>query len=159
MGQLSVPLSSIIHPRKQRSSTTRERKTMSTYSYHLQRVLPPLSSLMGFLALSGGIYSLVDPPAFGAATLGIPISTSTSSSAIPFVSFAGSRNIGSGITTLALLYLGQRKAVGVSLMCGVVTCLTDAWICSRYEPGEGKAIGHAVMGVIAGLLGAGMWWI
>ena len=58
-----------------------------------------------------------------------------------------------------MLYLGQRKAVGVSLMCGVVTCMTDAWICKRYGATEGKAVGHAVMGVIVGLLGAGMWWV
>ena len=148
----------IPRPQSNAHPPPRERKTMSAYSYHLQRVLPPLSSLMGILALSGGIYSLVDPPAFGAGTLGIPVSTVTSS-ALPFVSLAGSRNISSGITTLTMLYLGQRKAVGVSLMCGVVTCMTDAWICSRYEPGGGKAIGHAVMGVIAGLLGAGMWWV
>ena len=131
---------------------------MSAYSYHLQRVLPPLSSVMGILALGGGIYSIVDPQAFGA-SLGIPVSTSASSSVLPFVSFVGARNLGSGTTILTLLYLGQRKAVGVSLMCGVVTCMTDAWICSRYKAAEGKALGHAVMGVLAGLLGAGMWWV
>ena len=130
---------------------------MSAYSYHLQRILPPLSSLMGILALSGGIYSIVDPRAFSA-TLGIPVSASTSS-ALPFVSFAGARNLSTGITTLTMLYLGQKKAVGVSLMCGVVTCMMDAWICSRYEAAEGKAMGHAVMGVVVGLLGAGMWWV
>lgn len=129
---------------------------MSSYTYHLQRVLPPLSSMMGLLALSGGIYSIIDPPAFGAGSLGIPASESTSS-VTPFISFAGSRNIGSGVTILTLLYLGQMKAVGVSFMCGVVTCLVDAWICSKYAAAGGKAVGHAVMGIIAGLLGVGMW--
>ena len=54
--------------------------------------------------------------------------------------------------------MGQKKAVGISFMCGVVTCMTDAWICSRYDGVEGKAMGHAFMGVVAGLLGVGMWW-
>ena len=112
--------------------------------------------MMGILALGGGIYSIVNPQAFSA-TLGIPISTPTSP-ALPFVSFAGARNIGSGLTVLALLYTGQRKAVGTLLMCGVVTTMTDAWICSRYDAAEGKALGHAIMGVAVGLLGAGMWW-
>ena len=112
--------------------------------------------MMGLLALSGGIYSIVDPQTFSA-SLGIPVSASSSSSVLPFVSFAGARNISSGATILTMLYLGQRKAVGVALMCGVVTCMADAWICVRYKATEGKAMGHAFMGVVAGLLGAGMW--
>jgi len=112
---------------------------------------------MGILALSGGIYSLLDPQAFSE-TLGISI-TSSISPAIPFVSFVGARNLGSGLTVLTLLYTGQRKAVGTIFMCGVAVALTDAWICWQYNKAEGKAVGHAVMGVAAGLLGAGMYWI
>ena len=129
---------------------------MSTYSYHLQRILPPLSSLMGIVALSGGIYGVVNPQGSSAA-LGIPVS-STTSPALPFVSFAGARNISTGITILTLLYMGQKKVLGTLLLCGVPTCLIDAWICARYGAVEGKALGHAVMGVVVGLLGAGMWW-
>jgi hypothetical protein len=83
---------------------------MSTYQYHLNRILSPLSSVIGLLALGGGIQSLLSPQAFGT-TLGIPILSSTSP-ALPFVSFVGARNLGSGITVLALPYTGQRKAVG-----------------------------------------------
>ena len=107
------------------------------------------------MALSGGIYSLVNPQAFSD-TLGIPVSTPTSP-ALPFVSFTGARNLSSGLTVLALLYTGQRKAVGTLLMCGVAASMTDAWICFRHAA-EGKAVGHAVMGVAIGVLGAGMYW-
>jgi hypothetical protein len=112
---------------------------------------------MGILAISTGIYSIADPQA-ASQTLGIPV-TSSISPAIPFVSFAGARNLGSGVTTLMLLYLGQRKALGTAFMCGVTVALTDAWICFKYNATEGKAVGHAVMGVATGLLGAGMYWI
>jgi hypothetical protein len=103
---------------------------MSGYNFRLQRILTPVSSLVGVLAVGGGVYSLVDPISF-ADTLGIPI-TSPSSPALPFVSFAGARNFGSGITMLALLYTGQRKAVGTLLMCGVAVAMMDAWICFKY---------------------------
>lgn len=131
-------------------------KEMSSFPSLIQRGLPFFSAGMGVLALSGGIYSIVTPQAFGD-TLGIPISTSTSP-AIPFVSFVGARNFSSGLGVLALLYTGQRKAVGILFMCGVVTAMMDAWICFQHNATEGKAVGHAVMGVAAGLLGAGMYW-
>ena len=104
-----------------------------------------------------GVYSIVDPQA-GSEALGVPVTTSTSP-ALPIVSFVGARNLGSGITTLTLLYLGQRKALGVAFMCGVTVAFTDAWICYRYNAAEGKAVGHAVMGAAVGLLGAGMYCI
>lgn len=122
----------------------------------LQQILTPVSSLVGVLALGGGVYSLVDPTSF-ASTLGIHI-TSPSSPALPFVSFAGARNLGSGITMLALLYTGQRKAAGTLLMCGVATAMADAWICVKYGATEGKAVGHAVMGIVIGLVGGGLNW-
>lgn len=129
---------------------------MSTSSYRLQRILPPLSSAMSILALGNGIYSIVNPQA-ASETIGIPVSTRTSP-ALPWVSFVAARNITSGLTTLALLYTGQRKALGTIFMCGVVTAMMDAWICFQHNATEGKALGHAVMGVIAGLLGAGLYW-
>ena len=129
---------------------------MSTSPFRLQRVLSPLSSMIGILALGGGIYSIVNPQAFSA-TLGIPITMSTSP-AIPFVSFAGARQISSGLTILALLYTGQKKAVGTLLMCGVAATMTDAWICFQHDAVDGKAVEHAVMGVAIGLLGVGMFW-
>ncbi len=111
---------------------------------------------MGILALSGGIYGLLNPLAFSS-TLGIPISTSSSPS-LPLVSFVAARNLGSGVTVLTLLYLGQRKVVGTLFKCGVVTALADAWICFQFDGMQGKAVGHAVMGVLVGLLGVGMYW-
>jgi len=72
---------------------------------------------MGILALSGGIYGITNPMAF-ALTLGILI-TSPHSSALPFVSSAAARNLGSGATMLALIATRQKKAaVGMVLMCG-----------------------------------------
>ena len=70
----------------------------------------------------------------------------------------GARNLGTGITVLTLLYTGRRKAVGLGFMCGVSTAMLDAWICYQQNGTEGKALGHAFMGVLAGLLGAGMYW-
>lgn len=130
---------------------------MSTFPDRLQRVLPPLSSVIGIIALGGGVYSIVNPLKASGDTFGIPILTSTSP-ALPFVSFAGARNLSSGLTVLALLYTGQRKAVGTLLMCGLAASMTDAWICSQNNATEGKALGHAVLGVAIGLLGAGMYW-
>lgn len=45
----------------------------------------------------------------------------------------------------------------MSFMWGVAVALTDARICFKYDAREGKAVGHAAMGVAAGLLGAGMY--
>lgn len=112
---------------------------------------------MGILALGGGALSLSNPTA-GASALGIPISSS--SPALSFVGFVGARNIGSGVTILALLATGQKKAVGVCLMCGTLVAMLDSWICSKSgAAAEGKALGHAVMGLLAGGLGAGLWWL
>ena len=51
---------------------------------------------------------------------------------------------------LTLCDTGQRKAVGVVLMTGVVADLLDAWICVRFGVVQGKAVGHAVMGGLVG---------
>lgn len=60
---------------------------------------------------------------------------------------------------LTLLATGQRKAIGLTLMCGTVVAFADAWICGKSGAEDGKAVGHAVMGMIAGALGCGMWWV
>ena len=131
--------------------------TTSNLSTYLtpQTILPPLTSLMALLSLSGGFYGLSNPLAFSS-TLGITV-TDASSPALPFVSFIGARNLASGIANLVLLSTGHYRAVGIGMMCGVVTCWADAWVCSQYGAEEGKAVGHAVMGVLAGALGAGLW--
>ena len=130
---------------------------MSTYSYHLHRILPPLTSIIGILALSSGIYGVIKPHALGD-TLGIPISTSTSS-LLSSLSFIAARNVSTGLTVLTLLYTGQKKAVGTFLLCCVATALIDAWICFQYDGLKGKAVGHAFMGVICGSLGVGIYVI
>jgi Domain of unknown function (DUF4267) len=130
---------------------------MSSYSSHLHRILPPLTSVIGILALGHGIYGLINPQEVGT-RLGIPVSKS-SSSALSLVSFIGARNIATGLTVLALLYTGQKKAVGTLLMCLVSTAAIDAWICFQVDRLKGKAVGHATMGFILGSLGAGMYWV
>ena len=136
--------------------------TSSPIPYPLTRILPPLSTAIGLVGLGGGIYGLVNPAGFSG-SLGIPIRSRTSAG-LPFVRFAGARNLGSGITVLALLWTGQPKAVGTLFMCGVVTSLVDAWVCvterkegKEGKEGRGKAWGHAVLGVGVGLLGWGLW--
>jgi hypothetical protein len=111
--------------------------------------------MIRILALSTGIYCIVNPQA-ASETLGLPVTTSVSP-AIPFVSFVGALYLGLGLTALTLLYTGPRKALGMSFMWGVAVALTDARICFKYDAREGKAVGHAAMGVAAGLLGAGMY--
>ena len=128
----------------------------------LPEYLLPLSSLFGLLGLSGGVYGLTNPDAFSA-TLGIPLDGSNSvasanSPSLPFVSFVAARNLGSGITLLALCASGNRKGVGILLMSGVVTAMADSWICSSFGGQGGKAVGHAVTGSIMGALGAGLYW-
>lgn len=130
---------------------------MSSYSTHLHRILPPLTSVIGILALGHGIYGLINPQEVGTG-LGISLSTS-SSSAFSLVMFIGARNISTGLTLLALLYTGQKKAAGTLLMCLVSTAAIDAWICFQVDKLEGKALGHAAMGVILGSLGMGMYCV
>jgi hypothetical protein len=89
-------------------------------------------------------------------TLGIPV-TSADSPALPFVSIAAARNLGSDITILTLLYIGQQKVVGTFMMCGVTVAMTDAWICTKFGATEGKAAAHAIMGIFAGMLGWGIY--
>lgn len=43
-------------------------------------------------------------------------------------------------------------------MCGVVTSLLDAWICARDDEVEGKAVGHAVMGIVVIVVDVAMVW-
>ena len=129
---------------------------MSLINLRVQQILPPLASVIGLLGVGGGIYGLRDPQA-ASEMLGIRIST-PDSPAIPFMSFVGARNLGSGITIFALLYTGQKKAIGMSLMCGVSVAMADAWICSQNRAIEGKAVSHAVMGVALGLLGVGLYF-
>jgi hypothetical protein len=43
-------------------------------------------------------------------------------------------------------------------MCGVVTALLDAWICAWDDEVEGKAVGHALMGVIVRVADVAMVW-
>ena len=129
---------------------------MSITNYRLNQVLPPISSLVAALGVGGGVYGLIDPQAFSG-SLGIPV-TSSVSPAIPFVSFIAARNLGTGIGTLALLYNGQRKVVGMLFMCGTVVAFADAWICAKYGATEGKALAHGIMGTVIALLGAGMYW-
>jgi hypothetical protein len=131
---------------------------MSSYSSHLHRILPPLTSIFGIVALSHGIYGLINPQEVGT-KLGIPISSTSSSSALSLVSFIGARNIATGLTVLALLYTGQKQAVGTLFMCLVSTAAIDAFICFQTDRLEGKAVHHATMGVILGSLGVGMYWV
>ncbi len=123
---------------------------------YLDRAAPPFATVPNLLGVGGGIYSLINPVAFSDA-LGIPF-TSPSSPAVPFVSFEGGRNLTSGITIFTLLYNGQRKALGLVLMSGVVTSMVDAWICTRYGSKEGKAVGHVVVGILIGITGGALYW-
>jgi Domain of unknown function (DUF4267) len=135
--------------------------TMTTSSQlGLTQHLLPLCSLIGVLGLWGGIYGLTNPLAFSE-TFGVPLasnSASANSPALPFVSFAAARNLGGGITMLALCASGNRKGAAIVLMSGVVTALADSWICSSFGGESGKAVGHAVMGLVLGGLGAGLYW-
>lgn len=129
---------------------------MATSIPRLLLVLSSASALMGTLALGGELYGVTNPLAFSE-TLGIPV-TSADSPALPFISFAAARNLGSGITVLTLLYAGQRNVVGTIMMCGVAVAMRDAWICAKFGAAEGKAAGHAIMGFVAGMLGWGRYY-
>jgi hypothetical protein len=61
------------------------------------------ATLFGIFILGSGINSILNPQAFSG-TLGIPVSTSDSQ-ALAFVSFAGARNVGLGLTVLVLLLM------------------------------------------------------
>ena len=119
------------------------------------RYLMPASSLLAVLSLSGGIYGLLRPYAWASAAFGVSPSSIPSIAEEAYASFAAARNLGSGITLAGLVVLGNKKAVGVFLMSGVVTALTDSWICTKL--GGEKALGHAVMGLLIAAWGWGVW--
>ena len=80
----------------------------------------------------------MNPLAFST-TLGVPLtSNSNNPPALALVSFVAARNLGSGITLLALCASGNRKGVRIVVMAGVVTALADAWIRSRFGGGVGR---------------------
>ena len=58
---------------------------------------------------------------------------------------------------LSLAAIGNKQAVGIFLMAGAPTALADAWICNSYGAEAGKAVGHAVMGLLIAALGAGLY--
>ena len=122
---------------------------MSSTRFHQLATL--LAASFGLLAVGGGIYSLVDPIA-AAVNLGLRVH-SPSSPAFPFVFLIGACDFSIGLSMLALIFTKQIKAAGIVLMAGVPTAMLDAWVCSNYGSEEGKATGHAVGGIIFGILG------
>lgn len=54
--------------------------------------------------------------------------------------------------------MGQKKAVGIGLMCGIVTTMVDAWLSGKYNGVQGKVVGHAVLGTVVGVLGGAVYW-
>lgn len=119
----------------------------------LSRYLVPAASLLGILSFGGGLYGVLRPVAWSQ-TMGITISTA--SSAIPYASFTAARNIAGGLTVLGLISQKEFRAVGVYMLAGTSTALLDAWICAQHGGAEGKASGHAIMGILIGLLGMGI---
>ncbi len=84
-----------------------------------QNAPPILAGTLATVGLTTGLYSFYNPPTF-AQNIGIP---NIPTSAIPFALFAGARNISVGISVLALLYDGQKRAVGFTMLAGVATSL------------------------------------
>jgi hypothetical protein len=126
---------------------------MSSPPTNLTRFLIPAASLLGVLSLGGGLYGVLNPVAWSS-TMGVEISAASSPAAVPYASFTAARNIAGGLTLLGLVQQRQYRAVGIYLLAGTSTALLDAWICKGSEAAvEGKALGHAVMGGVVGLLG------
>jgi hypothetical protein len=71
-----------------------------------------LALAIAALGTSVGINALFAGPLKYAATFGIKIE-STASASLPLVRTYSSRNIGSGVSILALLALGKRKSVRI----------------------------------------------
>ena len=116
----------------------------------------PLASILALVATGGGIQSLLNPVGFSS-TIGVPV-TSTNSPAIPFIRFAGARNLSNGVGIAALLYFGQRRAAGIAILAGTITSYADAWICYKHASDGGSAIGHAVVGLLVAAVGCGLYW-
>ena len=87
--------------------------------------LSPLSLARGaatFVAVLGllmGTHAVMSPAPY-ASDFGFPPESSTGLTAAknPFIPVSGGRVISSGITIIALNYLGYKKALGVVLMAG-----------------------------------------
>ena len=122
----------------------------------IRTILSSFAFILGVLAFSGGAYSFYDPIAWSA-SLGIQIQ-SLSSPTIPFAQLVGARNIASGLTIFVLLYTRQRRALGLTLMVGTVVSLVDAWIIANNGGLEGKAMGHAGLGLAIWAMGAVFYW-
>ncbi|KAI4193819.1 MAG: hypothetical protein LQ346_003829 [Caloplaca aetnensis] len=120
---------------------------MSVYTTSFGWNWSALASLLGLLGVLGGIQCLVSPQSFA----------ENSESARPFIALAGARNFGAGFTIVTLLALQQRKAAGITLMCGASTAFADAWISVQYKAGQKKAAWHAVVGLAMCALGNALY--
>jgi hypothetical protein len=129
---------------------------MAIPSARLPYVLTAASALIGTLTLTGGIYGLADPVEFSK-RVGLP-AASADSPALRYIRFAAARNVASGITLLAFLFMGQRKLVGRIMMCGVAVAVADAWIYARFGVEDGKTAGHVIGGFLVCILGWGMYY-
>lgn len=126
---------------------------MSVYTTSFGWNWSALASLLGLLGVLGGIQCLVSPQSFAENSYGFPFSES----ARPFIALAGARNFGAGFTIVTLLALQQRKAAGITLMCGASTAFADAWISVQYKAGQKKAAWHAVVGLAMCALGNALY--
>lgn len=80
-------------------------------------------------------------PSAYAVTFGFPASSATTATAAgnPFIPVAGGRALASALGTLACVYLGYDRAVGVLFVCGGVVGLVDGWSVVKFGGGEAEA--------------------
>ncbi|KAB8346069.1 hypothetical protein FH972_023121 [Carpinus fangiana] len=101
------------------------------------------------LGLTVGIRALYRPRAF-AETFGLPQSKAAPHN--PFITVVGARNIAGGLALFTFCYLDNKRAIGIQMICGLVTGVTDAVTCYQYGSRD-AATGHAVMSILFGALG------
>lgn len=155
--------------------------------------LPYITGALYLLGLGGGVYNYIDP-AGGAAGFGILVGEPDGTSApqrqrpsrveTAYIKVHGIRNVGMGLTGLALLsYLhfspvatasvsarnAVRQVIGLSLILGTVVGLGDVAILREVQAASSddgersrlageKSVGHAVMAVPIALLGVAWWF-
>ncbi|KAJ3048165.1 hypothetical protein HK097_010811 [Rhizophlyctis rosea] len=129
-----------------------------------QTIVRSTATVFGLLGTAVGIQAILDPFSYSK-NFGLPSSTSSN----PFVRVIGGRTLAGGLTTLALVYFKADRALGASLVIGLVTGAVDGAVVrgsvegadgKSITPGEVKAAKSAAMGhwVLTGVAaGLGVW--
>ncbi|ADD40640.1 DUF4267 domain-containing protein [Stackebrandtia nassauensis] len=119
----------------------------------LRRIATVLTLLVAAFLIYMGIGFLIDPLG-NAAGFGLPEASWPGADASAFLNVKGGRDIGIGLTVLALVFARQPKATGLALLAMAVMPVFDAGIVLSYGGSLAAALGiHISAAVIVAASG------